>query len=358
MGDGVSAGDRTGAWLRKAPPYLLAVAVVLSGFAILRLERGTTFLFDDWNILLDRRGMSVGVFLDPHNEHIAILPVAIYKALIAIFGITSDRPFQVAGVVVLYAYLRRRVGDWLALFGAAIVLFLGSAWLDLIWSFQLAFSGSTAAGIGMLLALDRDDQTGDRVACGLLLVSLCFSSLGLAFAAAALADLALPRRRPRRERAYVPLLPLAFFAVWWLGWGHTAKSQVSFGNVEGTGSWVYDAAAQGSASIVGLSSVGVSDPNTLKGLDWGRALLGIALLLGTLRLIRLGRIPRGLWIALAAGAGFWVLAALNTNVFRTPGNVRYEYPSVVLVLLIAAEVLRGIRPRPVVIALIGVIAAA
>jgi hypothetical protein len=272
MGDGVSAGDRTGAWLRKAPPYLLAVAVVFSGFAILRLERGTTFLFDDWNFLLDRRGMSVGVFLDPHNEHIAILPVAIYKALIAIFGITSDRPFQVAGVllflasvVVLYAYLRRRVGDWLALFAAAIVLFLGSAWLDLIWSFQLAFSGSTAAGIGMLLALDRDDQTGDRVVCGLLLVSLCFSSLGLAFAAAALADLALPRRRPRRERAYVPLLPLAFFAVWWLGWGHTAKSQVSLGNVEGTGSWVYDAAAQGIAfTHAQLDAYGIKELHVLE----------------------------------------------------------------------------------------------
>ena len=62
--------------------------------------------------------------------------------------------------------------------GAALLLFLGPAWSDLLWPFELAFVGSVLFGLAMLLALDRDDARGDVAACAFLAISLGFSSLG------------------------------------------------------------------------------------------------------------------------------------------------------------------------------------
>jgi hypothetical protein len=47
---------------------------------------------------------------------------------------------------------------------------------------------------------------------------------------------------------------------------------------------------------------------------------------------------------LAIGLTFWTLAAFNQFFGRAPGNGRYLYPSAVFVLLIAVELLRGVRP--------------
>ena len=54
----------------------------------------------------------------PHNEHIVVAPVLIYKALLELFGMDSARPFQVASTatflasaVLLFVWLRRRAGD-------------------------------------------------------------------------------------------------------------------------------------------------------------------------------------------------------------------------------------------------------
>ena len=81
----------------------------------------------------------------------------------------SARPFQVAAiatfltsVALLYAWLRERTGELAALGGAALVLFLGAAWEDLLWAFQIGYFGSMAAGIGMLLALRRESPRGRR----------------------------------------------------------------------------------------------------------------------------------------------------------------------------------------------------
>ena len=126
-----------------------------------------------------------------------MLPVAVYKALVGAFGMTSTAPFRVvstlllaATAVLLFSFLRRWVGDWLALFGVILMLFLGPGWNDILWPFEMSLVGSLAAGIGMLLALERGDRLGDRVACALLTVAVLCSSLGISFVLATAADLA------------------------------------------------------------------------------------------------------------------------------------------------------------------------
>ncbi|MEK6250482.1 MAG: hypothetical protein AABM43_00845 [Actinomycetota bacterium] len=336
----------------------LAGAFACSAAILLLFQSHLTFVVDDWEFLIDRRGSSAAVYLDPHNEHIAVAPVAIYKALLALFGMSSAFPFAVVGtfifllsVVLLFVYLRRRVGYWMALLGSVLILFLGAAWSDLLWSFQMGFSGSVAAGIGALLALERDDLKGDLAACALLVVAISFSELGVPFALGALVSVALgPSEggwRPQAvlRRLYVALLPLALYGIWYLGWGHKAPHTMTFHNVLNSPRFVFDAVSANLASLFGLTTPlsGNVGPNNI-GLNWGRILVVIAIVLAIWRLRRMGWPSRWLWVVVAAGAAFWFLTAFNAIPYkREPVTGRYQYPGAIFVLLIAAEFLRGVR---------------
>jgi hypothetical protein len=80
--------------------------------------------------------------------------------------------------------------------------------------------------------------------------------------------------------------------------------------------------------------------------DWGKPLLVAALGIGAWRLHRIGRVPQDLWIALALAGTFWILAGFNATPLRGPTESRYLLLGAVFVLMIAGELLRGIRvPR-------------
>lgn len=330
----------------------LAAAVAGAGAYLLILQSHLTFFADDWIFIIDRRGASVGAFLDPHNDHIALAPVAIYKALMALFGISSALPFQIVStsvfllsVVLLFVYVRRRVGDWLALLACVLILFLGAAWTDTLWSFQIGFSGSLAAGIGALLALERDSRRGDVTACALLVASTSFSELGVPFAVGALVNVALGPP-PRVKRLYVPLVPAVLYGLWYLGWGHTGPQTSSFDNFLSSPRFVFESISENLASLLGIAPLfSHARAGELGGLGWGEAILLIAIALTAWRLRRTGRPTRWLWTVAAAGGAFWFLSALNASAFlaRTPTAGRYQYPGAVFVVLIAAELLRWVR---------------
>jgi hypothetical protein len=329
---------------------LVGAALAASGALLLGLQGRFSFYLDQWDFLLHRRGIGASVFLDPHNDHITIAPVAIYKLLLATVGMGSPLPYTVAavlafllGALLLFVWMRRRVGDWPALLGIVLILFLGAAWEDLLSAFQIGYFGSIAGGLGALLALDRGDRRGDRLACLLLVVAISFSELGVPFAVAALVAVLLGDR-PWRQRLYVPLVPFVLYAAWWLGWG--ASSSFSLHNVAVSPRYVLDAAAAGLAGMLGLSTPPSGNAFSPVGLGVGRVLLLAAVALAAVRLHRRGSPGPGLWIVLAAGLSFWALTAFNQNPFRPPDSSRYVYPSAVFLLLIAAELLRGIRPGP------------
>ncbi len=339
------------AWPRGAPVLLwLAIAVACAGAVLLVFQSHLTFFGDDWKILLERRGSNPSVFLDPHNDHIVILLVFIYKGLLATVGMSSSLPFSIASTftfllsaVLVFVYLRLRVGDWPALLGTILLLFLGAAWIDLLWSFQIVFSGSIAAGLGALLLLERNDRSGDLIALGLLVVSTAFSELGVAFVIGALVSIALGPR-PQRTRLYVVLVPLVLYAVWFLGWGHKGPDTITLHNLLVSPKYVFDAVSQAMASLLGLATPLSGDGSKPVGLVWGHVLFLVAVVLAVWRVRRVGRISAGLWTALAMGGAFWFLAALNAyQDLRTPTNGRYQFPGAVFVLLIAAELLRGVR---------------
>jgi hypothetical protein len=338
----------------------------LGASACLLIYLGTklTFLLDDWEFLLYRRDFSAGAILDPHGEHIVALPVLIYKALLATAGMGSALPYRVvstalflASAALLFVFLRRRVGDWPALAATAVVLFLGAAWEDLLWPFQMTYFGSMAAGLGALLALERGDRRGEAGACALLVLSVLFGSLGLSFAiGAAVYVLLLPERR---RRLYVFLVPLAVYGLWWLGWGHSAESTLSLDNVARTPLYVIDSLANAVGSATGLTHSAIEVHDRLL---WARPVTVVLVFLAAWRLYKRDRVPLWFWVVLATAGSFWILAGFNQMPGRDPGASRYQYLDVVFVFMLAAELLRpelerGLRIGSKGLAAIGVVAA-
>jgi hypothetical protein len=349
---------------RRAGPVvpLLAATVVASGTLLLVLGSRLTFFLDDWEFLLYRPGWTAHSVLTPHGEHISIGPIVIYKLLQDTFGMDSAFPFRVVSTavfllsaVLLFVLLRGRIGDWLALVGASLILFLGAAWQDILWPFQIGYFGAMAAGQGALLALERRDRLGDRLACGLLTVSVLFSTLGLSFAAGAGTDIWL-RRREWRRRIFIVLIPLALYGVWWIGWGHDAKTTASFHNLLTAPRYLFDSIGAGLASLLGLNTPSVR--SHLPGVTFDRLLALAALLLAGWRLYRLRQVPPWLWVVAAVASAFWILAGVNTGPFRTPTESRYQYISGIFILLLATELMRGVRVGWRSLAVISVLAAA
>jgi hypothetical protein len=340
---------------------LLAIGMVISAAFILSLTSKLTFIADEWNLLLLRQGWGVGQIMEPFNGHPIMAPAFIFKALQEVFGMESARPMQVAATAtfllvntLLFVYLRRRVGDWAALIGTFLILFLGAAFEDLLFAFQIGYFGSLAAGIGALLALDRDDRKGDAVAAALLVVCLMFSSLGIAFTAAAVVEW-LTNPRARSARWFVPGAPILFYGLWWLIWGHQASPESLDPSFElsvlpKVPGYMFDSFGAALTSLAGLATGDGSEPDQ-PNLIWGQigaiAFIGLAIW----RLRKLSRIPRSFLVTAAGALCLFFLFAIAQNAyleygpneFRAATLSRYQLPTAVFVVLVASTLLEGIR---------------
>jgi hypothetical protein len=307
-----------------------------------------TFFQDSWSFLMNRRAFGADALLQPHNEHIVVFPVAITQLLLRLFGMSSARPEFVVLIAMLlvsallvFAYVRRRIGPWPALMAAVLLLFLGPAWQDLLWPFEIGFVGSVLFGVAMLLALERESRNWDAAACAFLALSIGFSSLGVAFAVGAIVEVVQRRGSRGTRRAYVPAVPLLLYAAWYAGWGREAEGHLSLHNLLVSPRYVVEAVSAATESLVGMSGI--------SGEPVGQAVWGPLLpllLLGAIAYVRHRRpaalSPR-LWPVLAAAATFWFLAAFNAIPGREAYSSRYLYAGAAFVLMIAANLLEGVR---------------
>jgi hypothetical protein len=127
--------------------------------------RGQWFFGDEWDFILSR-GLHHPMWSiwRPHNEHWSTLPILWWRATFAAFGIRTYWPYLLGlfltHLVVVHSAWRlmRRAGTTAAIAtAAALVLALfGAGSENLTWAFQVGFVGSAAAGLLLLLAVDRD----------------------------------------------------------------------------------------------------------------------------------------------------------------------------------------------------------
>ena len=333
---------RTRARLVEQPlAVATAFCLTLGSFAglILYLGRGLTFWRDEWFFVQYRTGHSEQTLFSPHGGHLALAAIVIYKLLFKVAGLETSHywayrctslVFLLANAVLLWEIGRRRVGPAAAIVPVASVLFLGPGWEALVWPFQIVFTGALAAGLGMLLALERRDLRGDMAACLLLGVSLSFSGVGLAFAAGALVDVML--RPSRWRRAWIFTVPLLLWAVWYYEYGRF-DNRASLHNVANAPAYVLRAAGAAVGAVTGAGS------------NWGKVVAVVLVLAVAARVARRGWGEPRLWSTVVLGLSFWFSLALGAHgIGYEPDQSRYVFPGAVFVWLVLLEVTRGYRP--------------
>jgi len=336
----------------------VGILLVITGAVVFYLTRGTTFWFDEWLWITSRRATTAATFLHPYNGHFSLVPVAIYKVLFATAGLkhySAYRAVLVAGhlacVLLMFVYARRRVGALLALLAAAVIAFMGPGWQDILWPFQIAWMIVLAAGAGALLALEREDRSGDVGACVLLGIALASTSAGLAVAAGLVVEIAWVRRRWRD--AWIAAIPLLLYAAWSLAYQDTAF----LGSLSATVQFVAQSAADSLSVVTGLSGM---DPINGKDqlLTFGPPLAVAAVAL-VIWMWRTGRpfTRRTLTVATMLVA-FWVLTGLGRSDVSLPNAPRYLYVDAFFVLLLAGELAAFVRVGPAVRGLLVLAAAA
>lgn len=341
--NGASAARQRRPWL-----WLLAALFVLSALLLLFLRAKVGFFLDDWYLVLFREGPS-DWFL-PHNEHIIILPAAIYEFSLSLFGMEPLPLHLVAlvlfltSVVLLFHWLRPLVGEPVSVLGCAVVFFLGAGAGDLLFAFQIGFFGSVVGGLGALLLLRRNNTRNDRLACLLLVFSTLCSTLMAPFWAAAVVELLFrdegrARLSQLMRRSWIILVPTAVYLAWWAGWNQDGTQQISLENILRSPAYILAALGFAGASLSGAFFLREWIQNFL----WVLPGIAIAVSFGWV-LRKRGRVPSQFLVGLAAGLSFWALCALNYTDARDFYTSRYQYPSVIFLLMMLAGAFQGSRP--------------
>jgi hypothetical protein len=330
-------------WGRVEPARVLfATLSIVAAVTLLWLGRGMTFFADEWAFIESRSLGDIQSWFVPHNEHWSTFPVLLYRGLVETVGIGSYVPYHGALValhvvvaILVYRLTSRSAGRRFALVAGAIVLFLGGGFENLYWVFQIGFVGSTLLGLLAMEVTDaRPSPKRAWIVAGLLLASLATSGIGVVMSFA----VGIEWLVDRRWRRFVPYLvvPAAIFLIWYLAFGRygqdPARDPLSAAALASIPRFVAD----GVGSVLGV----------VAGVPYGAGLLvliAVAIAVG-LRHRRRLRSPRVVGIALAVVSQYALAALIRAHLFEGQAEyTRYLYTPVVLAIVAAAVLVRGIK---------------
>jgi hypothetical protein len=342
---------------------VLGVAMLFSAALILFTAHGQGFAVDEifyYGRAAERQGQLVHFapfspeyLLAPFNGHLPLGGRFVYELVFATVG-AKYTAFVLINIASLFAcvaltfeLIRRRVGNVAALAPCIVLLFLGFAREQLLWPLDFNTAASLAAGLGAVLVLQREDRRGDILACLLLALSIAMIELGLSFALGIAIWLAISRRRDALRRAWIVVLPLVLYAAWYLWARKFDQSETHAGNIH----LIPETFLHGAAAVFGaLTGTNPIQAGTYVGsVTWfGRAL---AVAAAVALLVRLwGRsLPRTIWVWLFVLGSYWALLAIAA---RPAEGTRYTLVAAVLVVLIAADMVRRRVSNGVAVALL------
>jgi hypothetical protein len=310
---------------------LPAVVLAIAAAVIVAAMAGTTFFYDEWIWIMQRRSFNEESLLEPFNNHLMAMPIATFAVFYRVFGLDSPFPYQLALLAghlatcgLLYVYLRHRIGWVVALAGAAALAFFGYTWPVIIWPISLGWVYATTAGIAALLLVDRDTRRSDAGAMAALLVGIASSGIAVPFVIGLGIELAL--RRAWR-RLYVAFVPLVVFGAWYLAYATGTSDSGSAGDVV---EFAEKLLAQTFGTLLGVDDRGTA----------AHVVLAIGFVAIVVLWFALGRphSPRLVGNA-AALASFTVLLSYSR---ATSGLTQWHsYAAAVFVLLTLGELLSG-----------------
>jgi hypothetical protein len=313
-------------------PWALGTLMLLSGVLLMYMGRGLTFFYDDWDFVTHDYGGGFHSLMQAHVGNISVFPVAVYKVLFHLVGLNHYAVFRLVVVVLhlisgglIFVLAARRIPRAPALLATALILFLGAAWEDLLWGFQVGYMLSIAGGLATWVLLERNDRLGDVAATACLTVAVGSSSLGIAFMAGAAVELLW--RKQDRKRIWIVVIPAILYALWYLSYG---ESQVTENSLIAAPGFFADLIAAAFGALIG------------RGLDWGRplAVAGGVVLLGYL--IRPRPVSARLVGLLATGIALWAITAAARSTISSAESSRYVYLGAVVIVLVGVELLRGV----------------
>jgi hypothetical protein len=333
---------------RRTSLLVLAVAMALSVVALLYFGRGQSFTSDEWLYLTDWPGWSLGSLFHPDNGHLFFTANVVLNASVSIFG-TSYEPLRIVTVVLVqvngglfYVLARRRVGPVLALLPTILLLFLGSSFGIVLMAFSINSLLSVGFGLCALLALDREDFRGDVTAAAMLALSVLSFEWGLFFAVGMAIEMWVRRNRPPLSRFLLPAIPLVIWGVWKLWAPAEPGDDISVANIGSLFTSAATVAATLLASITGLFRTPGSYSSTINA-EWGVPLVVVGVIALGARL-RLRGWPSARFFFLAATLILlWLAVGLTINAYRGPTTDRYVYGGAIILFLLLAELLRGVR---------------
>ncbi len=251
---------------RRAQLGLWVLVVVSGTWLVVRVSK-LWFGGDDWFILLDRRVSpgpgQLGLF-EPHNEHWSTVPILVFRAFDALFGVREYWPYVLLLVVVHLAIVvllwhvmvRSAIDPWLALGVVAIIAIPGPGFENLTNVWQVQLISPLALGLGALLLLPERGPLGwrDGVASLLLTIGMACSGLGITMLGV-VALVALVRRGWRVALA-VAALPAVAYAWWYVAYG-SQQPDVTTLSYRAVPGFVWDGLTDALGDVVRLRALGV-----------------------------------------------------------------------------------------------------
>ncbi|HEY3383823.1 MAG TPA: hypothetical protein VGK32_18835 [Vicinamibacterales bacterium] len=305
--------------------------------ALLYVGRWLMFWWDEWAFIFDRPDPTARSLLAPFFDTFVAVPVVVYQALLAAFGMRTYVPYLLvdwaahfAIAFLLYRTVSRRSGVFLGLAAGISVIFLGSGFEVLLQPFQIQFQFAIVSG---LLTIDQIDTGRRRVASIALVFGVASSGLGVIFAGL-VALWGILRRDGATVLAAMP--GIAVYAAWFFTWGRES------GQLAGPRLGALDA---GYSVVYGIGAA----LSGVIGLPPARfAIVGIALatavLIGGGILARRGYRPDPLAVAaIAALAAEQVLRAIHRGQFGVEYGARsgYVYAGSIFVWLAISGLIGG-----------------
>jgi hypothetical protein len=337
-----SSDSRDSAWLERAVAavernslWALTALMLIAAALLLYMGRGLTFFYDDWDFVTHNYGGGIHSLLAAHVGNISVFPVAVYKVLFHLVGLNHYAVFRLVVIglhllcgALVFVLASRRIPRVPALLAAALILFLGAAWEDLLWAFQIGYMLSVAGGLVAWVLLERKGRWSEIAAMLCVLVAAGSSSLGIAVMIGVAVELAWGRRW---RSAWIVLIPAFLYLLWYLGYGESQLTENGLINAPG---FAEDLAAAAFGGLVG------------RALEWGRplALLGVLVLLR--RLIRPLPVSARLAGLLATGLSLWAVTAVARSTISQPEASRYIYLGAVVIVLIGVELLHEVTITP------------
>ena len=211
----------------RRPVVILAAASLVMFGILLYVGRWELFWFDEWSFIFNRPDPTARALLAPFFDTFVAVPVLVYDALLAVFGMRTYLPYLFVAwaahftiAFLLYRIASRRSGATVGLVASLSVVFLGSGWEVLLQPFQIQYLFAIATG---LIAFDQLEtltpeiaRRNVAIAATALLLGVASSGLAVIYTGLLIVWAILRHHRP----TIVAVVPaIALYATWYFTWG-------------------------------------------------------------------------------------------------------------------------------------------